>query len=257
MNFELFDNVTRQISFGEIGDTKYGHRFGGGEEYSGFEVGDGKPPVHLLFRLNTESPVIPITLPGEIQWLPLLCACRYGATRLGYKVISDTKVRILDQAETKPWDCFPDEDFPTYLPKHCIQFGQVDYDPSDPGDVFCYSALFGYNDVTSEQLEIFEQWATEKDLYDPSEYESIEDYVKDNHHPYTQGPPIDGCPNPRCEFHRRESSLETIAIFQAKGDEVETKKLSELLWGDPYGGPQLIFQMCPKCSSICATNQAT
>src|SRR5207248_3252713 len=115
--FAIFHQDSKRVFLGKWG-TKgpFGHRFGGPAEYSGLAAYKRQPPVHLLFRLNMTDPRVGVTLPG-VNWLPLLCAIRYGACDLGYRVLSDDAVRILHQSETKAWKDFPSADYPAALPK--------------------------------------------------------------------------------------------------------------------------------------------
>src|SRR5262245_45899839 len=115
MFFAVFHQETRRIFIGTRGKkSRFGHSFGGAAEYDGLKRFKGQPPAHLLFRLNLSDPAVGINLPG-VQWLPLLCAIRYGACDLGYRILSDSSVKILYQRETKAWDGFPYDDYPGKL----------------------------------------------------------------------------------------------------------------------------------------------
>src|SRR5262245_55983128 len=107
MLLEFFHPESRRVFRGER-DKKsaFGHMFGGAADYSGLAAYERQPPVHLLFRLNTADPAVGVTLP-KAKWLPLLCAIRFGACDLGYRVLSDEKVKILLQSDKKAWDDFP------------------------------------------------------------------------------------------------------------------------------------------------------
>src|SRR5262249_59735794 len=106
-----------------------------GVDSPGLRVKRGQPAVHLLFRLNTAGPALGVHLagarsvrsrspvswrrrraPGKAlpgpQWLPLLCAIRYGACDLGYRVVSEGEVKILRQGEVRAWEGFPYADYP-------------------------------------------------------------------------------------------------------------------------------------------------
>ena len=95
MDLAFFHEDTRQLYRGRRGqESPFGHNFGGAADYSGLAAYDLQPPTHLLFRLNTADPAVGLTLPAS-GWLPLLCAIRYGACNLGYRVVSDNEVKIL------------------------------------------------------------------------------------------------------------------------------------------------------------------
>src|SRR5437762_4018977 len=116
MYLAVFHPETRRVFRGKGGKkARFGHMFGGTTEYAGLAAWKRQPPVHLLFRLNTADPAVGVTLPG-VQWLPLLCAIRYGACDLGYRVLSDGEVKILHQTESKAWRGFPYKDYPKKIP---------------------------------------------------------------------------------------------------------------------------------------------
>ena len=87
--------------------------------------------MHLLLRLNLDDPAVLLTLPG-CQWLPLLCAIRYGACNLGYRVLSDSEVVILHQKEPKAWNGFPTKKYPETLPVEPVELHEEFYDPANP-----------------------------------------------------------------------------------------------------------------------------
>jgi hypothetical protein len=76
------------------GESPFGHAFGGSADYAGLAIPDGQPPAHQLLRLNTADPAVGVSLPGA-EWLPFLCAIRYGACDQGYQVVSDAEAFAL------------------------------------------------------------------------------------------------------------------------------------------------------------------
>src|SRR5436190_15714071 len=130
MYLALFHQQSRTVFHGKRDKkSKFGHMFGGATEYSGLIANKGQPPVHLLFRLNTEDPAVGVSLHGS-KWLPLLCAIRYGACNLGYRVSSDDKVKILHQKEKIVWEGFPYDDYPDALPAKPLTILKGSYDPN-------------------------------------------------------------------------------------------------------------------------------
>src|SRR5438132_14402046 len=100
MVLSIFHPEARHVFTGRRGKiSSFGHMFGAAANYSGVAAYKRQPPVHLLFRLNTADPAVGVPLSGA-DWLPLLCAIRYAACDLGYRVVSDGEVKILHQTET-------------------------------------------------------------------------------------------------------------------------------------------------------------
>jgi hypothetical protein len=255
MEFAIFHHDPNRIFSGKRGvKGPFGHRFGGPADYSGLAAYKAQPPVHLLFRLNTADARVGVTIPGA-TWLPLLCAIRYGACDLGYRVLSDDRVHILHQSVTKAWKGFPSADYPAVLPGKPVGFGEVGYDPADPHDALCFSGVFGYDALTTEQYAALSRVVVEEGLYDPDDpmdYETPEDFVREGiAFPFVQGPPMDGCPDPSCRRHGVTRALRTFAIFQ------EDDKKSKNLWGRSCENLQIIYQICPACGAIRTTNQCT
>src|SRR5260370_863882 len=129
MFLAFFHQESRRVFCGKRGKkSPFGHMFGGAADYSGLAA-SRRQPVHLLFRLNTADPALGVTLPG-VDWLPLLCAIRYGACNLGYRVVSDEEVKILHQTEKKAWDDFPYQGYAEKLQAQPVAITEGAYDPS-------------------------------------------------------------------------------------------------------------------------------
>jgi len=250
----IFHQESRRIIRGFRGKkSSFGHSFGGAADYSDLVAQEGQPPVHLLFRLNMSDPAVGITLPGK-QWLPLLCAIRYGACDLGYRVLSDGEIKILYQEEAKAWNDFPYDDYPEKLPIQLMSLNEEVYHPADPEKVHQYARIFGYDDLSPNQFEKLVRYVVKKRYYDPDNFgwESPEQYLQEgNCAPFVQGAPNDNCPEPSCSNHGRKSALRTFAIFE------EEDKYVEKLWGPLCDSLQIIYQICPLCGAIRASNQCT
>jgi hypothetical protein len=253
MFLELYHPASRQVFRGKRGHaSEYGHAFGGASDYAGLAAFSGEPAFHLLLRLNTADPAVGLTIPG-VHWLPLLCAIRYGACRLGYRVISDREVKILHQGETKAWDGFPYDGYPERLPASPLMLEERAYDPSNHKDACFYAGVFGYDALSPEQFADLARFVVEEGIFDPdiSDWETPESYLREgNPLPFTQGSPVDDCPAPECRNHGRASSLRTFAIFQ------EGRPEARDLWGPNCGSLQIVYQICPACSAIRTTNQS-
>jgi hypothetical protein len=251
MSLALFHPETRRVFRGKRGrQSRYGHTFGGAADYAGLVAHKRQPPA-LLFRLNTADPAVGVTLPGA-QWLPLLCAIRYGACDLGYRVVSDQEVTILHQAEKKAWDGFPRDAYPEKLPVQPVALEETAYDPDKVEHGLFYAGVFGYRALSPEQYARLVRHVETEDLPDLFGWESAEAYLEEgNSLPFVQGRPVDDCPDPRCGNHGRASSLRIFAIFQEAEQEART------LWGPNGENLQIIYQVCPKCAAIRTSNQCT
>jgi hypothetical protein len=252
MYLAFFHPETRRVFRGQRdAPSPHGHAFGGAADYSGLVLRANWPPVHLLFRINTADPAIGLSLPSA-GWLPLLCAIRYGACDLGYRVVSDTEVRILDRDETGPWTGFPYDGYPERLPTRPVVLAEERYDPGRAEDALFYAGVFGYEALSREQFDRLVQRVETDGLHEGSAWETAEEYVREgNGLPFVQGPPANGCPDLRCANHGRKHALRTFAIFQ------EGEAEARWLWGPNCGSLQIIYQVCPRCSAILTTNQCT
>jgi hypothetical protein len=226
MRLTIFHPRPRRIFRGERGKVSaYGHTFGGDGHYAGLAA-NGQAPVHLLLRLNLEDPAVGLTLPG-IRWLPLLCAIRFGACNLGYRVISDTEVKILHKSEAEAWEGFPYEGYPESLPAEPIELTEASYDPGNPRDALRYAGVFGYEPLSEAQFADLARFVVDEGLFDPSfmDWETPEEYLREGvGFPFVQGPPDDDCPEPSCPNHGRDASMRTLAIFW------EAEKRVRRLW---------------------------
>jgi hypothetical protein len=167
MFLELFHPASRQVFRGKRGQgSRFGHVFGGASDYAGLAALSGEPTVHLLLRLNTADPAVGVSIPG-VQWLPLLCAIRYGACDLGYRIISDLEVKILRQGEAKAWDGFPSHGYPERFPALPLALEEGVYDPSNPKDACFYAGVFGYDALSREKFTDLARFVVEKGIFDP------------------------------------------------------------------------------------------
>jgi hypothetical protein len=254
MALTIFHQDPRRVVRAERGKkSAFGHLFGGAADYSGLVANKRQPAVHLLFRLNTDDPLVGVDL-GAVRWLPLLCAIRYGACGLGYRVTSDDEVEILHQKETKAWDDFPYDGYPQKLPARALAMKEEPYNPRRTTDALVYAGIFGYDHLNPSQFSKLARFIEKRGFWDPndSDYESAERYLREgNPWPFVQGPPECACPEPKCPNHGRPSSLRTFAIFEEEEQHVRK------LWGPDCGSLQIIYQVCPECSAIVTCNQCT
>jgi len=251
MIFAVFHRDKKRVFWGKRGTkSKFDHRFGGSVQYAGLRAFPRRLPVHLLIRLNTADACVGVRL-STAQWLPLLCAIRYGACELGYRVLSDNKVKILHQGETKVWRGFPSKEYPTALPAKPMDLREGIYDPGDPQNALMFGGVFGYDALTRRQFANLVKYVEQEDLPDMVGCESAEEYLEGNGWPFLQGPPEDGCPDPTCRLHDVTGGLRTFALFQ------EEDRGASKLWGPNGENLQIVYQICPDCSAILTTHQCT
>jgi len=249
MYFELFHPETRSVFRGRRGKpTPFGHMFGGSIDYDGLEAGPHLPPVHLLLRLNMADPAVGVSLRG-LDWLPLLGAIRYGVCDLGYRVLSETSVRILTLGETQPRPDFPYRNYPDKLWPQPLALEEADYDPRKIVDRLTYARIFGYGDATPEAHAQLVRQVEDAGLLRHFGYDTAEGLLADNVWPFAQRIPCEDCPDPACANHNRAASLRTFAIFE----EAETR--SGPMWGGSVRDLQILFQICPRCDAIRVTSQ--
>jgi hypothetical protein len=252
MYLAFFHPETRRVFHGTRGkQSPFGHMFGGAADYAGLQAYPRQPAVHLLFRLNLADPAVGVILPG-VEWLPLLCAIRYGACDLGYRVVSNREVKILHQREKKAWDRFPYDGYPEKLEVQPVTLTEGSYDPGKVSDGLFYAGVFGYGALSASQYAELVRHVEEEGLPEMLGWESAEAFLEEgNGSPFVQGRPEDGCPDPACSNHVRKASLRPFAIFQ------EDERLYRKLWGTSCDNLQIIYQVCPECAAIRTCNQCT
>ena len=230
----------------------YGHRFGGENGYAGVRKVAAKPPVHLLFRLNTEDPAVGAVIPG-MKWLPLLCAIRYGACELGYRVLADDRVEILHQSTTKEWDDFPTPGYPDELPLSAVNVVRGGYNPDEPASAWFHSAFFGLDHLSTKQRTELTQFLGTLDWLELDwEGQTLDEYVEEHRGaPFIQGVPDCKCPDTKCAGRRRKGNMRVFAWFQ------ESDELFRGLWGPNGENLQIIYMICQTCHAIVTVNQCT
>lgn len=254
MPLQLIHHPARVLAYSTAKDAGgFGHRLGGGG-YAGLTPPAGGPPVHLLFRLNTADPAVGLTLPNT-SFLPLLVAARYGGCPLGYRVVSDSEVRILSLAEAEPWDDYPTPDYPPTLPEVPIGLAADGYDPDNPAVAWFFSGFFGTAHLTPPQKQKVADLLVESGLFenekerpDQTPLQAVDEWEG---WPFYQGEPADPCPDPACPNHAIPGSLRVFALYQA------SENFKTTLWGPEAEDVQLVYQHCPACQAILATNQCS
>ncbi|WP_422929213.1 hypothetical protein [Singulisphaera sp. PoT] len=252
MYLEFFHQASMRVFRGRRDkrghDSLFGHTFGGSADYEGLSAAPDQPPVHLLLRLNTDDPAVGVSIPG-VRWLPLLCAIRYGACDLGYRVVSDREVKILHQAESKAWEDFPYEGYPGHILAAPLTLAEWEFDPSDPEHAFFYAGVFGLDALSAGEHAAPTRPIERQEAQDIFGQDIAEAYAGDDFaHPFDQAPPAEDCPDPECPSHHEASSLRTFAIFR------EARAEARNLWGPHCANLQIVYRICPTCSAIRTSN---
>jgi hypothetical protein len=246
--FSILHEDTKRAFRGKRGrKSRFGHMFGGSADYAGLRMKQQEPPVHLLFRLNTEDEAVG-SRGIEAKWLPLLCAIRYGACEMAYRVLSDEKVKILHRHD-KVWDGFPYDGFPDVLPAKPVSLRDT-YDPQDLKDVYWHATVFGYDSLSPKKFaELARRVERNFGLERGAGKSHLETFSYSEF--FVQGKPSNPCPEPKCSNRRHKGSMRILATFE------EDSNKSASLWGPSCENLQIIWLICPKCSAIFVTNQCT
>lgn len=233
--------------------SRYGHTFGSDVSYTGLRAFRGKPPVHVLLRLNMDDPAVGVPAQPS-RWLPLLCAIRYGACDLGYRVVSDRGVEIFHQTEAKPWRGFPYPGYPTRLQPRPISYRLMPNDRDPQLDELKKIGVFGHDWLSRKQFGGLVRYVVQKGIWDRSisAWASPDEAVREACWPLIQGRPDNDCPDPRCRNHDQKGAMKVFSVF-----EEDSWEGGRQLWGPDCGSLQIIHEFCPSCGAIRATNQCT
>lgn len=222
---------TSQIQVANGGPHGFLHSFGGPPKHEGAVFHGCDKPLQLLYTFDLSDSRVPVRLPG-IRWLPLYYAFIYDASPIYYRIASDQQVVIVRQEETQWTDGFPYSDLPDAFP---FRWAEVsDLRPLE--DVI--KAANG-EELWKEMLEEDAQAGIENDSNDLIALASG----------LWQGAPKTECINPDCE----KQTMNVLAVVYH--DDVDGVSF----WG-PSGdeeGIQIVYEICPLCAMLRATNQCT
>lgn len=252
MEFIIFHTTpNRVVKVNCVERSEYGHAMGGSAAYEGLTPIPDSPPIHLLFRLNQDDPVLGQVVSG-VQWLPLLCGIHYHACNLGYHVVSNNEVKIL-HIETPDIHRDSHDDFPDVLPfVESIALRTTNYDPNNIEHALLCARVFEFEGMDPERFQelirhVEEEDSEQLERFETSAEEALRNIVCS---PFMQGRPDDDCPDPACSNHGRKGTLRTLAIFT----ESWMRDYDRLWLG--RGNPQIVYQICPDCCAIRVTSQS-
>mgnify|MGYP007059433838 CR=1 FL=1 len=252
----------------EADESTYGHTFGGPVQHHGAFTQKNRRSLHLLYFVNTEDPVIPFRIPG-LRRVPLYyCFDLASATRLGYRVTSESRIETFPLREMEDLSEnvaeFPYQDFPDEFPEQPIVARRSSFDPANREHVREYIDVFwtGTLSRTDRQILIDEL----RNEYDSGDRGTPgvtdEEVLRTAAGPTCQGHPESACPNPDCSNHSVRRSLQITAVVPAYpfGDCVEHDTLDVFSpWGEqcdlPCSDIEIVYELCPNCWSFMVTNQ--
>ena len=216
--------------------SRFRHRFGGEPSHTGILPRDQQIPLHLLCTLDLADPRI--TLPiRDIPELPLFYGFLYDATRMVYEVVSDAEICIVSQDTTSPEEDFPYSEYPRAFPDEPFDIGEFpETDLSQDGDM-----------GNPFREEVFEGISSQRErrhlmnTMDPVERFAIATDLP-------QGPMPVSCIRSGCNSPTRIFCVIDPIIIG-----------SVHLWDDSgeEEGVKIVYEICPKCALIRASNQAT
>ena len=196
-------------------------------------------------------------IPGA-KWLPLYYCFSFEneSMRMGYRVLSDDRIQPFFDGKSRirtGSDRFPGEEFPQEFPRTPLTTRAVPFDPSDLEHVARYVDAFGIGSLSLDNQRAFLQEC--KRWWDESAPDPwtrpLEELLQQCPGPACQGPPNSACANPECVNHSIKGHLELFALVPA------VPISNVLLWGHEYEDTQILFEICPLCSTIVVTNQCT
>lgn len=216
-------------------DTKYDHICGGSGIHHGATPKGLPKALHHIYTFDTTDPKFPFKL-SRRRYLPLFYGFAYNAGACAYRVVSDSKIKVI-YMETEEVE--PDFPYPGYPDEFVATKVEIQKFPYEAKKLFYATIVDEYclNEADEDQLEA----------------ELGSDFTQiGGHHRLTQGPPQIECKNPKCIWFDSLGSLEVFAT----------------VWNQPHEGIQLwskeecddiqvIFQICTECGTIHASNRCS
>lgn len=217
------------------GSGKYKHRFGGLPLHRVRGPTKRLIALHCLYLFDTSDPALPRILRNR-SWLPLYYPMMNNACDFAYRVVSDDEI-VVHLISDGPHEDFPYEGFPEELPEQRVRLERLSYDDQKTL-VYAFTA----RDCLSEEAI------------------SMRDrrFLKDSGYPFTQvggiqymmqGVPELRCPNSKCKYAEYSNMHEVFAVVW--NNPIPGFKL----WGEYGDFSQIVYQVCPKCSTVFACNR--
>lgn len=243
--------------FGELkivdavaGQSDFAHTFGGpADRNKALPEHTHGIRLHLLHRFDLSDPLIPFSIPG-LKWLPLYYVFDFRANQVGYTLSSDSSMTTFfptDDPNVSSTESWPASDFPMQFAKHPIGISAHSFDPTNLDDSETWAGVFGIDHLTAKQRTTLKKRISKQCKAigeNPPDGDDLSDFLCS---PFWQGPPGNGCLNPDCKKHQLPNCLNVFAI-------VPYEPIPGLqIWGG--ADVQTIFEICPNCYTIRASNQ--
>ncbi len=234
---------------------RFHHTFGGPLRPQGTDrSATGGRRLHQLFDLDLTDPAIPEALRKlGLTRIPLLYCFDFRVNRFGYRCLEDGTVHVFfwkKEQNVSRKEAFPSDPFPDEFPQRAVSLKREPYDPASSADALRFAGVFGLaglarparTRVLKEQRTWFENLNGE-----PPESESaLEAWLSG---PFLQGRPNSRCPNPECRWHRVSGGLNPFCV-------VPSEPVPGVSLFGAHGGIQVVYERCPACEMIVASNQS-
>jgi hypothetical protein len=249
MPLSLFAYNPKQHFIDAIGEaSEFGHTFGGDPEGFGIRFVNSDFPLHLIYRLNLDDPLVPIDIPN-VKWLPLLYGFRHTTARVEhcYRVRNDSEIELVapqNEEVYKIWDA------PATFPHAPTRFRLEPYDPTVAEDAIRLKGIFGWDDLSRRELdralELIQASGCSYSLDDaPDDDWTYEDVIRCMYDPpFVQGKSFYRCRNPVCN----SENFRVIALQDAVIDR-------ECIWYD--NDFRTFWIQCLSCDCINVSHQCT
>jgi hypothetical protein len=226
------------------------HFFGGPLLHEELSVARIGKQVHRLFSFDAADPSLPVQLPCAAQ-LVLYYTFDPRVQSFGYRLCDDDSLDVfIEDRGDEPGEAqaLPEEAHPAEFERTPVELKTLSIDPSDPEDAYYFSAFFGVAQLAAEMRSMVYQRANERSVELMGESLDPDDFWGSLDLAYMpQGCPLSECPNPQC----RKRPMHTIGLVPAS----PVPQVS--LWGEHGTDVVIIYELCPHCFAIRATNQCT
>lgn len=231
------------------------HKFGGTLTFEETREDCGFP-IHLLYDLDLSDPLIDIKIPN-VKRLPLIYCFSYENQRMevGYQIVSETQLTFYfnpdERIELSSDERFPMKDFPTSFPTIPVELKSTQFNPSNPEDAGKYFNVFGISKLSpNDQQAFLDGFLAWWNQFAPEPWTgTMEELLEYHSGPTVQQHPASRCPNPKCRNHNQRRKMNIFALIPSDPHPGIS------LWGKGGRGTQIVFEICPECSSIVASNQ--
>lgn len=238
-----------RAEFGPDWESRHVHSLGKDADAK-IAFGRSPIPLHVVLTLDLSDARLGLQLPG-IKRLPLCYGFRFGGEPTAYRMQTQNKAELLRPNRPKVDPEFPYADYPDAFPRVPMRLAELEFDPTNP-EKLPLAGVFGPAALTKAQQKAVLRNLKKSGLLDELEDEGLSptELIEAFATRFVQGKPPGDCPNPKCTNYAHEGRMNVFAL-------IDDPLLSGFLWGDYGWGVQLIFEICPKCFAVNASNQAT